>query len=345
MQKRIKRRYIMRGKKLLLLLMCGLILMGTAQALAQDKVVLQGVRPFPNERYVMCTFLSGIEFWIPCYNGVKAAAKILGVKAEYQGTEAYDAMAQATVLEQIIATGPTGIITTAQNPEALQASINKAIDAGIPLVIFDSDSPKSKRPVFLAGDNYQFGVKAARMMAKLSHEEGEMGIITTIGQLNMMQRANGFKDTIEKEYPNMKVVAIDEEGGSYEFTAARVTEMIQAHPNLNGLWITGSTGPGAVRAVKETGKTGQINIITMDIDDRLMELIEEGEVAATLVQGGWNMGFWSMMMVYFLAHDMLTPVSDYRAANILPLPNYVDTGCYVVGKDNVKFFKDINVPR
>jgi len=335
----------MRGKKLLLLLMCGLILMGTAQALAQDKVVLQGVKPFPNERYVMVTFLSGIEFWIPCYNGVKAAAKILGVKTEYQGTEAYDAMAQATVLEQIIATGPTGIITTAQNPEALQASINKAIDAGIPLVTFDSDSPKSKRPVFLAGDNYQFGVKAARMMANLSHEEGEMGIITTIGQLNMMQRADGFKDTIEKEYPNMKVVAIDEEGGSYEYTAARVTEIILAHPNLTGLWICGSTGPGAVRAVKETGKKGQINIITMDIDDRLMELIEEGEVAATLVQGGWNMGFWSMMMVYFLAHDLLTPVSDYRAANISPLPDYVDTGGYVVTKDNVKFFKDINVPK
>jgi ribose transport system substrate-binding protein len=335
----------MRSKKLLLLLVSGLILMGAAQALSQDKVVLQGVKPFSNERYVMCTFLSGIEFWIPCYNGMKAAAKILGVKAEYQGTEAYDAMAQATVLEQIIATGPTGIITTAQNPEALQSSIDKAIDAGIPLVMFDSDSPKSKRSIFLAGDNYQFGVKAAHMMAKLCREKGEMGIITTIGQLNMMQRADGFKDTIEKEYPNMKVVAIDEEGGSYEFTAARVTEMIQAHPNLNGLWITGSTGPGAVTAVKEIGKSGKINIITMDIDDRLMELIEEGEVAATLVQGGWNMGFWSMMTVYFLAHNMLTPVSDYRAANISPLPNYVDTGCYVVGKDNVKFFKDINVPK
>jgi len=333
----------MRGKKLLLLVVCGLLLIGTMQGIAQDEVVLKGIKPFPNERYVMVTFLSGIEFWIPCYNGMKAAAKILGVKAEYQGTEAYDAMAEATVLEQVIATRPNGIIATAQNPDALKPSINKAIDAGIPLVMFDSDSPKSKRPVFLAGDNYQFGVRAAHMMAKLTNKKGEMAIITTIGQLNMMQRAQGFKDTIEKEYPNMEVVAMEEEGGSYEYTAARVTEIIQAHPDLAGIWVTGSTGPGAARAVKEAGKTGQIKIIAMDIDDALMELIRKGEVTATLVQGGWNMGFWSMMMVYFLAHDALAPIPQWKEAGISPLPSYVDTGCYIVTKDNVEYFKDINV--
>jgi ribose transport system substrate-binding protein len=296
------------------------------------------------ERYVMCTFLSGIEFWIPCYNGMKAAAKVLGVKTEYQGTEEYDAMAQATVLEQIIATKPNGIVTTAQNPEALKATINKAIDLGIPLVMFDSDSPKSKRPVFLAGNNYQMGVKAAHMMAKLVNNKGEMGILTTIGQLNMMQRADGFKDTMEKEYADIKVVSVEEQGGDYDYAAARVSEMIQAFPNLNGIWVCGSSGPGAVVAVKEAGKQGKINIITMDIDDLLMEMIEAGDVAATIVQGGWNMGFWSMIMVYYLSHDLLHPLPGWQEAGISPLPDVVDTGGYVVNKDNVKFFKKINIP-
>jgi len=295
------------------------------------------------EKYVMCTFLSGIEFWIPCYNGMKAAAKQLGVEALYQGTEKYDAMAQATVLEQIIASNPNGIITTAQNPDALKPTIDKAVDAGIPLVMFDSDSPDSKRPIFLAGDNYQFGVKGAKMMAQLCNEEGKMAIITTIGQLNMMQRASGFEDTIKADYPNMKVVATAEEGGSYENTAARITEILQANPDLKGIWVTGSTGPGAAQAVSEAGKKGQVNIIAMDIDERLMELIKSGDVAATLVQGGWNMGFWSMIMVYYLAHDLLAPLDNWKEAGISPLPSYVDTGCYIVTKDNVDMFKNINV--
>lgn len=297
-----------------------------------------------NEKYVMCTFLSGIEFWIPCFNGMKAAAKQLGVQALYQGTEEYDAVAQATVLEQIIATNPNGIVTTAQNPDALKPSIDKAIDAGIPLVMFDSDSPQSKRPVFLAGDNYQFGVRAAHMMAKLCNEKGKLLITTTIGQLNMEQRAGGFKDTIEKSYPDMKIVGMTEEGSDYEHQAARVSEVLQAHPDLVGIWSTGSMGPGAVQAVKEAGLSGKVNIITMDIDDRLMEMIEAGDVAATLVQGGWNMGFWSMMMVYYLAHDLLQPIENWKEAGISTLPSYVDTGGYIVTKDNVKFFKNINVP-
>ena len=83
----------------------------------------------------------------------------------------------------------------------------------------------------------------------------------------------------------------------------------------------------------------------MDIDDRLMELIESGDVTATLVQGGWNMGFWSMMMVYTLAHDMLNPVPNAKDAGISLLPDYVNTGQYLVTKDNVEFFKQINAPQ
>jgi ribose transport system substrate-binding protein len=82
----------------------------------------------------------------------------------------------------------------------------------------------------------------------------------------------------------------------------------------------------------------------MDIDDRLMEMIEAGDVAATIVQGGWNMGFWSMIMVYYLSHDLLHPLPGWREAGISPLPDIVDTGGYVVTKDNVKFFKKINIP-
>ena len=298
-----------------------------------------------DEKYVMCTFLSGIEFWIPCFNGMKSAASQLGVQAIYQGTEAYDAMAQATVLDQIIASNPKGIVTTAMNPDALQPTIDKAIDAGIALVMFDSDSPKSKRPVFLAGDNYQFGVKAAHMMAELCGEKGKLLITTTIGQLNMEQRAGGFKDTIENEYPDMSVVAITEEGADYESQAKNVAPVLQANTDLVGIWSTGSMGPGAVQAVKEAGLQDQVNIITMDIDNRLMELIESGEVAATLVQGGWNMGFWSMIMVYYLAHDMLAPLENWKEAGISPLPDYVDTGGYLVTKDNVQYFKNINNPQ
>lgn len=295
------------------------------------------------ETYVMCTFISGIEFWIPCFNGMKAAAKQLGVKAIYQGAEEYDATQQARVLEQIIASNPDGIVTTVMNPDALTQIIDKAIDAGMPLVVFDSDAPDSKRPVFIGGDNYQFGVRAGKMMAQLCNEEGKVVDCTYPGQLNLMQRAGGFEDTI-KTYPNMELLPALGLGNTYEENAANVSAALIAHPDLKGIFVVGSQGPGAAMAVAEAGKTGEVNIICMDIDDRVKELIKSGEVTATLVQGGWNMGYWSMIMVYDLKHNLLQPIEKWKEAGISPLPNYLDTGCYIVTKDNVDLFDSINIP-
>jgi ribose transport system substrate-binding protein len=319
---------------------------GTISALAQqDQVVLQGAKPLANERYVMVTFLSGIEFWVPARKGMEHAAKQLGVQASYQGTEKYDAIDEARVLEQVIASKPTGILVTAQNPDALRPTINKAIDAGISVVMFDSDSPKSKRPVFLAGDNYRIGQKAADTMAHLLNNKkgAKLEVVTTIGQLNMTQRSSGFQDEAEKL--GMKVVRTVEEGGSYDATYARTKEVLQAVPDLDGIFDCGSMGPGAAKAVQETGKTTAIKIVGMDLDNALADLIDKGQVQATMVQGAWHMGYWGLWMSYAAAHGLVDAgIPEFTQAGISPLPSYVDTGAYEVTKDNLKFFRDLSKP-
>jgi ribose transport system substrate-binding protein len=311
----------------------------------QDQVTLQGVKPFPNERYVMITFLSGIEFWVPARKGMEHAAKQLGVKASYQGTEKYDAIDEARVLDQIIASKPTGILVTAQNPEALRSTINKAIDAGISVVMFDSDSPKSRRPVFLAGDNYRIGQKAGDAMAHLldNKKGAKLAVVTTIGQLNMTQRSSGFQDQVEKL--GMKVVRTVEEGGSYDATYARIKEVLQAVPDLDGIFDCGSMAPGAAKAVKEAGKTGTIKIVGMDLDNALADLIDKGEVQTTMVQGAWHMGYWGLWMSYAVAHGLVDAgIPNWKEVGISPLPAYVDTGSYEVTKDNLKSFRDLSKP-
>jgi ribose transport system substrate-binding protein len=325
-------------------LTAGATLSGVAGVnVARADVTLKGVDAIPDETYVMVTFLSGIEFWIPARKGMETAAAQHGVKAIYQGTEKYDAIDEARVLDQVIASSPTGILITAQNPDALRPSIDKAIDAGISVVMFDSDSPKSKRPVFLAGDNYRIGRKAGEaMVAQLGGASGaKLLVVTTIGQLNMEQRGNGFKDAVTEA--GMEVVRTVEEGGSYESTYARTKEVMQAVPDLAGIFDCGSMAPGAAKAVEEAGKAGEIKIIGMDLDAALLDLIEKGQVQGTMAQGAWNMGYWGLQMSYALAHDMVDAgVGDWKAAGISPLPSYVDTGSYQVTKDNLAAFRALN---
>ncbi len=109
-------------------------------------------------------------------------------------------------LDQIIAKKPAGIAVSVMNAEAYKASINKAIESGIPVVTFDSDSPASKRYTYLSTGNESAGAEAARAMAKAIGEKGNVGIIDSPGPENMNARRKGFVDTIKNEFPNIKIV-------------------------------------------------------------------------------------------------------------------------------------------
>ena len=104
-------------------------LVGCAEKSATDSGTSAPYQGSKDEKYVMVTFLSGIEYWKNAFKGMEEAANNLGVKAVYKGADQYDINQQVTVLEQVIAQKPDGILVTCINPDALKAPINKAIDA------------------------------------------------------------------------------------------------------------------------------------------------------------------------------------------------------------------------
>lgn len=333
---------------LALILMVAMVLTGCAQpaagstaSQANGNAAASGGAAFgadPNEEYAMVTFLSGIEYWKGCWKGFEAAGKMYGVKTVYGGAAEYDVNQAVTVLEQMIANKPAGMAITCINPDAYKESIQKAMEAGIPVVTFDADSPDSGRYSFLATGNEAAGAMAAKYMAECLGEAGDVAVVTLPGQLNHDQRLAGFKNTIEKDYPNMKVVQVENGGGEQTSAAAAASGILQANPNVKGLFCTDATsGVGAVAAIKETNRT-DVKIISFDTDKGTLDAIKEGTIEASIAQGTWNMGFWSFQMLFQLKHNMINPCEGWKEKGINPLPPYVDTGVSVVTKDNVDAF-------
>lgn len=293
-----------------------------------------------DEEYYMITFLSGMEYWKECYKGFQEAGKLYGIKTIYTGGIQYDVNQEVTALEQIIAKKPAGIAITCMNPDALKAPIKKAMEAGIPIVTFDSDSPDSGRYSFLGTGNEYAGEVAAKALAEqLGSGGGEVVIITNPAQLNNEQRVLGFKDTIEKDYGNIKIVQIGN-GNSDQTEAAKVLSgCLQAYPNIKGVFCTEATsGVGAAAAVKEANKVGRIKIVSFDTDKGTLDAIKSGVISASIAQGTYVMGFQSMNFLYQLQHELINPVKDWENKGINPLPPFVDTGVSIVTKDNVKSF-------
>ncbi|GJM69012.1 hypothetical protein HMSSN036_12280 [Paenibacillus macerans] len=132
---------------------------------------------------------------------MRDAAQALNVSVEYRGSTQRDVHEQITVLEQVIAKNRPASPSPPIHPSLLTATIDKAVDAGIPVVLFDSNAPGSKAYSFLGTDNYAAGVEAARKMAELAGGQGEVAVVTAPDQQNHQERTDGFAATIAAEFP------------------------------------------------------------------------------------------------------------------------------------------------
>lgn len=294
-----------------------------------------------DQTYYMVSFLSGIDYWKDAFRGMQDAAEYLGVEAIYTGTPEYDITAEVRVLEETLAQQPDGVLLTVIQADALQPTIDTAIDNGTPLVTFDADSPLSKRYSFLGTGNYYAGVVAARYIGPLVGA-GKAAVITVPSQNNLALRTQGFIDTLAAEFPDVlsgDSFIVDNQNTS-EGAASGLSALLQAEPDITGVFSTNaSAAVGSSQALREAGVIESVHHIGFDFDEGTLDLIDGGQLGATLAQGTWQMGYWGMMYAYAVRNAMIESVSDWQAAGISPLPPNVDTGVVVINKENSQFWR------
>lgn len=320
------------------------LLAGCAGPAEADKTGSEEGAPYQgskDENYYMLTFLSGDPFWKDTFRGFEDAAELLGVKAHYGGATEYDVNLAIQALEQTAAKKPQGIAVTAMDADAYVDPINRIVESGTNLVTFDADAPASDRLAFLGTGNYAAGSEAAHGLAKLypETEEVKVGVVTTLGQTNLMDRLAGFQDTIAANYPNIEVVEVADSGADETSASQAASNLIKANPDLNAIFPALVLAQvGTLTALEEANLTDKVKVITFDSHELTLRNIEAGKVAFTIAQGPYHMGYWSMMMLYAVEHDLVNPVENWRENGISPLPPLTDTGAFLIDPDNVQAY-------
>jgi ribose transport system substrate-binding protein len=276
----------------------------------------------PSEEYYMVSFLSGIDYWKICFQGMEDAAKLYGVTAQYTGQIDADAAGQAAVLEQVIAKKPKGITITAVDANALADTINSAVAQGIKVVTFDSDSPTSKRASYISTGNEAAGVAAAQFLAPAVGNRGKIAVVYTLGSENQETRVAGFRSWLAANAPNITLTIVSD-GGDTTRAADNMAAALQANSDIVAVFcVSGISGSVVPTTVKESGRTG-IKILTFDVDRAVLDMLKAGDIDGTVAQGQYNMGYWSQVFLYHLAHNL--PAKD--------LPGFLDTGVTIVTKE------------
>ena len=293
--------------------------------------------PLEDQLYIQVSALGSIDYFYDHKLGMEMAGKCLGVRTEYVGPADYDMAAMITALEQAIAKKPQGIVVVGFEP-SLDAIVDKAVDAGIPVVTVDADLPGSKRLAFVGTGNHQAGYEGGLRLADLVGGKGKVALMTKPGQSNLEERIQGYKDALAN-YPDIEIVQIADTQSDPNVAAQAAATLLMKFPDLAGIaCVEAAGGSGAATAVREAGMTGKVTIISMDRGNEVLEEIKEGTISASVAQQTALMPFYATQILFNLYNYDIPISTDNAKAGITGTPSVIDTGVIIIDSDNYEYF-------
>lgn len=216
--------------------------------------------------------------------GLKQEFGQLGIKIVASTNANFSAATQVSNIETVMALKPSIIVSIPVDPAATANAYKQAAAAGIKLVFMDNvPNGMTAGKDYIAdvsADNPGNGVVSAHLMAKALNCTGKIGLIFHDADFFVTkQRYDGFKSTIQQDYPNIQI--IDEKGVTGPDFAgqaqANANAMLTQHPDLNGIWAVWDVPAEGVMAAAKSAGRNDLVITTEDLGKN---------VAISLAQGG-----------------------------------------------------------
>ena len=264
----------------------------------------------------------------------KAAAeemgKKLGIKIYWEGPTTSDAAMQVNIIESLIERQVDGILISCNDADALKDVIDRAVDAGIAVACFDSDSPNSKRAFYCGTDNYAIGKLSAELMMNYLPEGGKVAILTgVLGAPNLETRLDGFVETLAASNSKIELLPIQSGKDDVQKSVEVVAQYTAANPDLAGWFFGGGwpyfADPDALPEIKEFMENGG-HIVSIDTCYPMMQFVGMEMVDVLVGQDYYMMGSLGVEVLYKLLMGEEVSLGDEN--------NFIDTGYEVVDINN-----------
>lgn len=271
-------------------------------------------------------------FWVDVVAGIEDIKEVMAqdkynCKVDIITVDDFDGQVFSDTIQNCIVKDYDAI-TTVGVSDAIVPSINKAVEAGIPVYTFNSDTEKeSNRTAFHGQDLYAAGGIAAEALVQQMGEEGKVAIITGLFSVNAHElRRKGGLEVFDK-YSNIKVVGEVECHDSNDEAYAQTKDFLTANPDLKGIYCTAAGQIGAAKALKEMGLTEQVSIVCFDYMKEVIDGIYDGSIKATIGQDPYGQGANPVIFAY---NEKITGKAEYTGK--------VWTKMDVVTKENIEEF-------
>ncbi|NLF28733.1 MAG: substrate-binding domain-containing protein [Clostridiales bacterium] len=287
------------NKRILSMLMVVLLALGAFAgfAVAEDKEIVIGIAPK----------MVGAPYWDYANQGCMKAGEALGITVNLQASTTASAQEQAAIIDNFITLGVDAIVVAANDESTLLPVLNRASEAGIPIVTYDSDVPASQRLYCVAScGQIELGEMMAKELVNVMGEEGEVAFMTgSLSAFNHNQILQGYHNVLD-HYAGISVVTTVESGDDQQQAFINAENLVASYPNLKGiLGVAAGETPSAAEAVMQAGLSGQIKIVGVATPNSVKEYYEEGVLESTLLWDPAAMGFIAVKIAYDYLNGVL----------------------------------------
>src|SRR5947209_8845908 len=255
--------------------------------------------------------------------GAEQAAKDLGakngvsIKIDWRKPNEEDAQKQAEAIEQLVLAGADGIAVSCSDANKLTDAIDSAVKNGVPVATFDSDAPASKRFVTFGIDDVKCGQQVMDELAKVMNGKGIVAILAgNQNAPNLQKRVQGAREAAKK-YPGIKIRDTFYHKETPQDAAARVEQVMQANPDINGWAMIGGWPLFTDNALKWQPAT--IKCVSADALPPDLAYLRTGHVQLLLAQQCYEWGYRSVEHLLNKVHFKKNPTSVKDVSPLTPV--------------------------
>jgi rhamnose transport system substrate-binding protein len=232
------------------------------------------------KRFAIIFKNTGNPFGEKTMEGFKNAIEEVGGEAILKAPDQPTAEAQIQMIEELISQKVDAIAVSANDPDALQPALKKAMDAGIKVVSLDSAVNTQSRIVHInQADPERIGRIQIQATAEMIGSKGEIAILSATSQAT---NQNTWIEWMKKEledpkYKDMKLVKVAYGDDLRDKSVSEAEALLKSYPDLKAIIAPTTVGIAAAgKVLTDKGLKDKVKLTGLGLPSEMAEYIESG---------------------------------------------------------------------
>ncbi|MGH2712647.1 MAG: sugar ABC transporter substrate-binding protein [Thermoleophilaceae bacterium] len=262
----------------------------------------------------------GDSFWAVAKAGAEKAGEDMGVEVKYSESQ-NDPQRQAQLIDSAVTEKVNGIAVSAPNPDAIRDSLQKAVDAGIPVITLNSgqsDSADLGATTHVGQDESVAGEAAGQRLAEGGDAGKLLCVVHEQGNVGLEQRCDGAREGFGGEVENLQVKGVAD-------VATTLTEIQSKLESDDAVGAVLTLNPDIAVAARDAvqGSGSEAKLATFDLSGDVVQAIKAGEIEFAVDQQQYLQGYLPVVFLTLFNENANTVGGGLP---VLTGPGFVDEG-------------------